>query len=143
MEITADFGDKTYSFRVGCTADADGEISFVVIAPESIAGITGSIKADTGYLHFDDTVLAFPLLADGEISPISAPWLLIKTLRSGYIAAAGMDGDALMITLNDSYEADALQLDVWLNQEDIPIGGEFLWQGRRIISIDIEEFMFV
>ena len=142
-QITADYGDKIYTFRVGCTADAGGDVSFVVLAPESISGIMGGIKGDSGYLEFDDTVLAFPLLADGELSPVSAPWLLIKTLRSGYMAAAGMDGDELLLTLNDSYETDALQVDVWLNQESEPLHADYLWQGRRVLSVEIEDFMFV
>ncbi len=142
-QITADFGDKTHTFRVGCTADTSGEVSFVVIAPESISGIMGSMKADSGYLTFDDTVLAFPLLADGEVSPISAPWLLIKTLRSGYMASAGMDGNELLLTLSDSYEENALHVDIWLTREDIPVRCEILWQGRRILSVEIEDFSFV
>ena len=142
-QITADYGDKAYTFRVGCTADAVGDISFVVIAPESISGIMGSIKGDSGFLNFDETVLAFPLLADGEVSPVSAPWLLIKTLRSGYMSSAGMDGEELLLTLNDSYETDALHADIWLNDENLPVRGEFLWQGRRVLSVEIEDFMFV
>lgn len=142
-QVTADYGDKIYMFRVGCTADTEGDVSFVVLAPESISGIMGKLKGDNGYLEFEDTVLAFPLLADGEVSPVSAPWLLIKTLRSGYMAAAGMDGDELLLTLNDSYETDALQVDIWLNQENVPLHADFLWQGRRVLSAEIEEFVFV
>lgn len=142
-QVTADYGDNIYTFRVGCTAEANGDLTFIVIAPESISGITGNIRADSGFLTFDDTVLAFPLIADGEVSPVSAPWLLIKTLRSGYMAGSGKDGDYLLLTLYDSYRSDALHVDIWLDQQNLPVRGEFLWQGRRILSIDVEEFAFV
>ena len=142
-QVTADYGDKAYTFRVGCTADTNGDISFIVVAPETISGIRGTIKADSGYLTFADAVLAFPLLADGEVSPVSAPWLMLKSLRSGYLSSAGMDGDLLQLTLNDSYEADALQVDVWLDEEDLPKQADILWQGRRVLSLEIENFAFV
>ena len=142
-EITADYGDQIYTFSVGCTADTNGGISFIVISPESISGIAGKLEADSGFLTFGDEVLAFPLLADGEVSPVSAPWLLIKTLRSGYLSSAGMDGEHLQLTLNDSYEEDALLLDVWLNEENVPIHGDIMWQGRRMLSISVKDFAFV
>ena len=142
-QVTADYGDKSYTFRIGCTAQTNGDVSFIVIAPESIAGIEGNIKADSGFLTFTDAVLAFPLLADGEVSPVSGPWLMIKSLRSGYLSKAGMDGDMLLLTLNDSYEEEALQVDVWLDDENLPIQADILWQGRRVLSIEIEDFAFV
>lgn len=142
-EISADYGDKSYTFSTGCTVDSTGNLSFVVLSPESIGGITGKITSERGFLTFDDTVLAFPLLADGEVSPVSAPWLLVKTLRGGYIASAGMDGEYLQLTIYDSYEEDALQLDIWIDDENRPIHGEILWQGRRVLAISVKEFAFV
>ena len=142
-EITADYGDKRYTFSVGCTADTTGNVSFVVLSPESIGGISGKFVSESGFLTFDDTVLAFPLLADGEVSPVSAPWLFIKTLRSGYLASAGTDGEYLQLTIYDSYEEDALQLDIWLDDHNKPVQGEILWQGRRVLTILIKEFTFV
>jgi len=142
-EITADYGDQSYTFSVGCTADTAGDLAFIVVSPESIGGIAGKITSDSGYLTFDEAVLAFPLLADGEVSPVSAPWLLIKTLRSGYLASAGMDGEYLLLTVHDSYEEDALHLDIWLDDQNMPIHADILWQGRRVLSIAVKDFTFV
>lgn len=142
-QITADYGDKSYTFSAGCTADTEGNLSFVVLSPESIGGITGKITSEKGYLTFDDAVLAFPLLADGEVSPVSAPWLMIRTLRGGYLESAGMDGDNLLLTIYDSYEEDALQLDIFLDEENRPVHTDILWQGRRVLSIAVKEFSFV
>lgn len=142
-EIIADYGDRTYTFSMGCSTDPQGNVSFIVISPESISGIAGRLSATSGFLTFDDTALAFPLLADGEVSPVSAPWLLINTLRAGYLTAAGEDGDAVRLTLNDSYEEDPLQIDVWLDENELPQRAEILWQGRRVLSIHIKDFAFV
>ena len=142
-KIVADYEDKTYSFAMGCSTDADGNLSFIVKEPQTIAGIAGNLTGSSGYLTFDDTALAFPLLADGEVSPVSGPWLLINTLRSGYLAAAGEEGSSIRLTLHDSYEADSLLVDVWLDENSVPQRAEILWQGRRVLSLHIEDFLFV
>ena len=142
-EITADYGDKTYEFTMQCSVDKNRNLTFTVTEPESIGGISGVISGAGGQLTFDNTVLAFDLLADGEVSPVSAPWLLIKTLQGGYLSSCGMDGENLRLTIDDSYEADALQLDIWLDDQDLPDHAEILWQGRRVLSLDVEDFTFV
>ena len=140
--ITADYGDKLHEFEMDCIADLSGNLSFTVVSPETIQGITGTVDADGGNLTFDDTILAFELLADGQITPVSAPWILIKTLRGGYIHAAAQSDAGLKLILNDSYEEDSLQLDVWLDENDTPQDAEILWQGRRIVSIKVTEFSY-
>ena len=142
-DITADYGDYSYSFTMECSTDDKGSVLFSVRAPESITGISGKLTPESGFLTFEDTALAFPLLADGEVTPVSAPWLLISTLRGGYLLAAGEDGQLCRLTFHDSYEEDALQVDVWLNEENLPLDAEILWQGRRVLSIHIEDFVFV
>lgn len=142
-EITADYGDKIYEFSMLCTVDKSGNLMFSVTEPESISGISGTISGSGGRLTFDDTALTFELLADGEVSPVSAPWLLVRTLLGGYLSSCGTDGDDLRLTIDDSYEEDALQLDVWLDSDDLPDRAEILWQGRRVLSLDVEDFTFV
>lgn len=139
-EITADYGENLYVFELSCEGNNKGDISFTVKSPESIAGITGKIDREGGKLTFDDTVLHFELMADDQISPISAPWILLKTLRSGYLRAAGMEEDLLRLTIDDTYEEDALQLDIWLGAGDLPVRCEMLYADRRILSLDVTNF---
>lgn len=141
--VTADYGDKTYTFVMECKTSKDGSMHFSVSQPESISGITGEISGAGGRLTFDDKAIAFELLADGEVSPISAPWLLIRTLQGGYLSSCGMDGNDLRLTIDDSYEEDALQLDIWLDSSDLPKRAEILWQGRRTLTVVVEDFSFV
>lgn len=141
--VTADYGDKTYSFGMHCQLDAQGTLTFSVTAPETIAGITGTVSSSGGKLTFDGNALAFDLLADGQVSPVSGPWLLMKTLRSGFLTSCGMEDGCIRIAIDDSYEDDALHLDIWLDEKDHPKRGEILWQGRRILSVEIENFAFL
>lgn len=140
VDITADYGDKVHTFSMDCVGDAQGNMTFTVTAPETISGITGKIADGDGSLTFDDTALHFELLTDDMLSPVSAPWILLKTLRSGYLTAAGMEEDQLRLTIDDSYEDDALQLDIWLDGGDLPVRAEILHDGRNILSLTVTKF---
>ena len=138
--ITADYGDELYEFTLICQGDPNGGLEFSVAQPESISGITGKISEAGGALTFADTSLEFPLLADGQLSPVGAPWILLKTLLGGYLTACGMEDDLLRLTIYDSYEEDALQMEVWLDSENRPVQAEIIYDGRRILTMEIENF---
>ena len=138
--VTADYGDKIYSFGMYCETDTKGNVGFRVTSPETIAGIEGKISSEGGKLTFDDTVLAFPLLADDQVTPVSAPYLLIKTLRGGYVRSAGEENELVRVTIDDSYAEDTLQLDIWLDDGNVPVRAEVLYDGRRILSMEITDF---
>lgn len=138
--IDADFGDQTYCFTLHCQADSQGDLEFQVTAPETIAGIAGKISQGTGNLTFDDTVLAFPLLGDGILSPVSGSWILLQALRSGYVRVYGHDEMGYRVTVDDSYGEDALMLDIWLDEENKPVRGEIYQENRRIMVLTLENF---
>lgn len=139
-KITADYGDSVQYFTVDCKGDDQGALEFTVKAPDTIAGICGSISEDGGKLTYDDVALSFPLLTQEQISPVSAPWIFLRTLRGGYLTSAGEEDGLLRVTIDDTYEEDALQLDIWLNGENMPVRAEILYDGVRILSLEVEKF---
>lgn len=142
-EITADYGDKIHTFSLKCVTDVLGDMRFEVLSPETISGITGIITEQDGKLTFDDQVLLFETIADDQLTPVSAPWMLIRTLRCGYIRSCGSDGDNLRIQIDDSYAQNNIQLEVWVDETLNPVRGEILWKGRRILSIDVTDFVIL
>ncbi len=142
-EISADYGDELYTFGVHCQGDSEGNLGFEVTSPETIAGIRGSTSHDTGKLIFADTALEFPLMADDQVTPVSAPYLLLKTLRGGYVRSVGEENELLRVTIDDSYEEDALQLDIWLNGENLPVRAEILYDGCRILTMEVRDFQIL
>lgn len=141
-EITADYIDTVEVFTLECTTD-DGALGFSVAEPESISGITGTVSNGEGALTFDEAVLAFPLMADDRISPVSAPWLLISALRSGCITACAHEGDGLHLSIDDSYDDDALTLEIRMDANGYPVSGEISFQGRRVVSMTVENFVYL
>lgn len=138
--VTADYGDKLYTFTMTCEINTEGKMQFTVVQPESISGITGTVSGTGGELTFDDSVLAFETIADGQITPVSAPWLFINALRSGYIKGCGKTSEGLYIQIDDSYREDALQVDIWTDGSGCPMQAEILWKGKRIMSIEVDNF---
>lgn len=138
--ITADYGDKVYGFSMDCRGDGEGNLTFTVTAPETIAGITGTLTGEGGTLTFDDTALAFPLLAEGLVSPISGPWVVLKALRTGPITSAGLEGERLRLSLDDSYADLPLHLDIWCDEKNTPLLAEIWQDGRTLLTISLENF---
>lgn len=141
--VTADYGEELYLFSLSCRADHSGDLTFTVTAPATISGITGKITDSGGSITFDDKILAFPMMADGQITPVTAPWIFIKTLRSGYLNACSNWDNGYQISIDDSYRSDALHLNISVNADNLPIEGEIIWQNHRVVSIAISDFVFL
>jgi len=140
-DVSADYGERVYTFTLDCKSDSYGNIQFAVISPDSIAGISGEISQSGGKLTFDKEALAFELLADGCASPVSAPWLFMRSLLGGYINSCAMNEDGITVQIDDSYEDDALRLEIWTDLQLSPKRADIMWQGRRIMAMEIRNFL--
>lgn len=138
--ITADYLDILHTFKMNCKWDSLGEIQFTVLQPDSISGITGIISNDTGKILFDDKALFFDTMADGMVSPVSAPWVALLAMRSGYIKGVGESDCGYRIELDDSYKQKALNVNLEMNTDFIPLSAEIYYDGRRVVSISFEHF---
>lgn len=139
VDIRADYITAYEDFSLQCQADRDGNLTFRVLEPEDIADIRGTVRGTEGTVEFDDTVLAYPLLADGRLSPVSGPWVLMKAIRSGCIIAAGQEGDGVRVTIDDSYADNAMTVDIWLEEGQVE-QAEIAWEGRRVMSMTFDDF---
>lgn len=141
--ITADYTDSLHVFSMHCCTDSNSDLTFTVTDPDTIEGISGKVCEEGGQIIFDDAVLAFPLLAQGEMTPVSAPWLFVRTLKGGYLSGSSQTEDGLFLQIHDSYKEDSLLMDIFTDEGDIPVRCEIVWQGRRILSLDIRNFTYL
>lgn len=140
--VTADYGEKLYTFEMDCQTDKEGNLTFTVTKPDTIAGITGKVSAAGGALTFDDKVLAFQDMADGQVTPVAAPWLFINSLKSGYLKGCGEIHNGIEISIDDSYRDDALHLIV-STDADVPNSAEIFWKGRRVLTLAVDNFVYL
>ena len=78
-------------------------------------------------------------MADGLLSPVSGPWVLLRALRSGNLTSAGTEGALTRLTIDDSFQDDALQADLWL-ENGVPIRAELCCQEQKFLSMELTGF---
>jgi hypothetical protein len=138
-KVSADYIDHVEQFTLRCQVDEAGAVRFEVIHPAAISGITGSVAGQQGTLTFDDTVLAFPLMAQERLSPVSGPWVMMQALRSGQITACAEEDGLLHLTVDDRYGEDPLTLEIWI-RGDAVAAAEIAWRGMRQMTMELEQF---
>ena len=140
-DVTADYGDKVYVFSLQ-SETVDGETTLQVLSPESIAGIRATISADGAELEFDSVALEFGKLANGYVSPVSAPWLLEQCWQGAYIAYAGADEEHERVTYLQGYQEEELSVDTWF-LDQTPVYAEVVWNDVRCLQIEIKDFQLI
>lgn len=138
--ITADYEEAIYTFQMDCEVDRSDVMQFTVTDPDSISGITGQISKEKAALTFDDRVLVFPKLADDQLVPVTAPWIFLNSLKSGYLTGCGKEDEGVCIYIDDSYEDNLLYLQIYTDESSIPIRAEIIYKDRRIFTVDIKNF---
>ncbi len=141
--IHADFGENTYDFKLDCRFDTVGNMTFSIVSPETISGITGKINTAGGQLTFDDKAVAFCLMADGQISPVCAPWLAIKGLRSGFLSSWRKEDGGTLFSIDDTFEGARVAFRVVVTNDLQIQSAEILWEDRCILSIAVENFRYL
>lgn len=138
--VFAYYSDEIYQFQMDCSVDNAGTLAFTVTAPESIAGITGQVGNDGAALTFDDEVLAFPVIADNRLSPVSAPWVFYNTLRCGYLSGSMETTDGALLSMDDSFQENPLHLEIQADTNCIPIHAQIYYQQNMVLSLEISDF---
>lgn len=137
-DVTANYEDRIYQFTLACDY-LEGETNLEVLAPETIAGIKAHVKNGETRLEFEDVLLEFGKLANGYVSPVAVPWLLVQCWIGEYIAYAGSDGDQHRVTYLRGYNDEELAVDTWL-QNGVPAYAEVAYDNVKCLSVIISDF---
>lgn len=141
--VTAHYPDTQYQFQLTCIVSETGVLSFTVTEPDSISGISGQISGDGAAFTFDHQVLAFPVLADDRLSPVSGPWIFYHTLRSGNLSGCLKNENGYLLSIDDSFTEDPLHLQIQTNEACIPVHAEIYYHERMVLSLEINSFAVV
>lgn len=137
--IRADYGEKVFDFSLDADYSPEKTV-LTVTAPKEIAGISAVTDKDGTSLRFDGAELAMGKLANGLISPILVPWILGQCWTGEYISCAGKDAELYRVTYLKGYDEEELQVDTWLDGEDIPVYAEIFYGDVLCITAQIENF---
>ena len=62
----------------------------------------------------------------------------VKVAKNGHL----YEDELLRLSIDDSYDDDALRLDIWM-QELTPVRAEILHDGMRILTLDVKDFQIL
>ena len=74
------------------------------------------------------------------LTPAAAPWIFVRTLRSGNLIASGREGDGTRLSIDDSFREDALRLDIWLDEAGNPTKADISCKEQRYLSMVVQNF---
>jgi len=135
-DITADYGDRVYTFGVRYTGNAEfGEI--VILSPETIAGVTAEVTVDGATLIFDGARLDTGPLTGGGLTPAEALPMLISEWQTGRIAFAGFErfGENDTVTMESAID-DSIAQKTWFNRTTLlPLRAEVSNNGVMVVAV--------
>lgn len=139
-DVSVNYDDVRFDFSLDCVCGADGAARMTIRAPQTLAGIAAELSASSARVEFEDTAVAFGLMADGNLAPMQLPQLFVQALCADYISSAGREGDAVRVTYLHGYDDDELTVDVWLSGALLPEYAEVSYQGQMLAAMTITDF---
>ena len=91
LEVTADYGQRVYTYGIDLNYQWEGDTTLTVTAPENIAGVTARIRAGETLLEYDGVQVETGPLDESGMSPVDAVPALLEYAREGFIAECGME----------------------------------------------------
>lgn len=142
LDITADFGEKVYSFAGQCQYDMEQGGAIALTAPENLAGISASVSLDGAKVEFEDVQLELGQMAEGHVSPMQLPLILGQCWTQEYISsAAKADDGRIQVAYTKGYGDDQLLVYTWLEEQTLkPVYCEVFYNDERVLRADISEF---
>ena len=140
-DLTANYDDRVYDFTLECVGTPSGDMSMTVTAPDTISGISATVKNDCRTIEFDGLSLEFGPLADGRVSLICGPALLGACWASEYIDSTGKDEEQTIVVYRKGYEQEEVVVRCWFDTATaLPQYAE-IWCGDAVVlSAELSNF---
>ena len=93
MDMTADYGQRVYTYGVDFTWAKEGETVLTLTAPENVAGTTARIAKGETALEYDGVMLETGPLNSEGLAPVDAVPALLRYAREGFAAECALEGE--------------------------------------------------
>ncbi len=90
-DLTADYGQRVYTYGMDFTWQREGETLLTLTAPEVIAGTTAHIAAGETALEYDGVMLETGPLNEAGLTPVDAVPALLSYAREGFAAECALE----------------------------------------------------
>lgn len=138
--VTADYGDRVFSFTLACTYSPESGGELTVLEPQTLAGIRAVCTAREARVEYDGLTFGLGDLGGGRLAPMQLPLILGQCWCGEYIAAAGEAENGWRMSCDMGYENDALRVDTWFSEGGAPEYCEISADGELLLSAQLYEF---
>lgn len=147
MELTADYGQRVFTYGMELSWQRDGETVLTLTSPENVAGTSAVIAAGETALEYEGVMVETGPLDGAGLSPIDAVPALLAYAREGFIAESALEeretGQWFHITCRDpeNEPGAGLEGDLWFDPESYALlRGEISNGGFTVIQCDFTNF---
>ena len=147
MDVTADYGERVYTYTLDLSYQKDGDTTLAVVAPEEVAGVTARLSGEETFLEFDGVSLETGPLDDTGLSPLSAAPALLRCAREGFIAESALEtvgeSECLKVVCRDPevQPGTGTEVSLWFDAGTHALKqGEILSDGARIVACIFTQF---
>lgn len=109
LEVTADYGERVYTYGMALAWDQTEGTTLTLTAPEEVAGVTLRVQDGETALEYDGVRLETGPLSEEGASPVDAVPALLGQVREGFIAECCTEQLGEQETLRVCYRAPDAQ----------------------------------
>lgn len=150
MKITADYGQRIYSYAVTFSSNEETGMTLVLTAPEEVAGITATIEHGQTNLVYDGVRLETGPLNEDGLSPLDALPTLITAVQSGCLMESGSEllgeTDTLRLCYRDPEQTsgEGTETILWFCKDrKTLLRGALLSNGSTVIRCEFSAFNII
>ncbi len=149
VDITADYGQRVYSYSAQVSWEKEGDTLLTLTAPEEAAGLTARIRNGETWLEYDGISLETGPLTPEGLAPIDAIPALLTYVREGFMAECGEETlgerETVKICCRDPEEpaGSGIEASLWLDWETHALlQGEISSDGYTVLRCVFHDFQF-
>lgn len=146
-DLTADYGQRVYTYGMDFAWQREGETLLTLTAPEVIAGTTAHVAAGETALEYDGVMLETGPLNPAGLAPVDALPALLRYAREGFAAECAWEETQEVRKLHvvcrdpEAEPGTGVEADLWFAPDTGNLlRGEISDGGVTVIQCDISGF---
>lgn len=148
LKILSDLGQSVLEYQVNYVYNREDNDTFTITAPESLAGIGGTIAGTDNAsfaLQYDGLALDDAMPQRTGLTPADALFCLMNDLRTAepvQLWTERADGASLLVLRYEQQDADGkVEKQVWLTEDSLqPVCAEFYADGTRVLQLLVTDY---
>lgn len=148
LELTADYGQRVYTYGVDLAWEKEGETTLTLTAPENVAGTVARIANGETALEYDGVMVETGALDGAGLTPVDAVPALLTCAREGFLAECVLedwDGEQRLHVTSRDPEKDpgsGVETQLWFQPDTgALLRGEISNDGVTVVTCEAAGFM--